>query len=348
MRGRMIFLPTVETKLGLLLTVPGAAVRHASDVTFRAASRSVVPPATESLRTVVVALLANLGVALAKLAAALLTGSTAMLAEAIHAGADTGNEVLLLVAQRRGERPPDEQHPAGHGREAYFWALIASLLLFLTGSLLSLRQGVEELLHQTPASSFPCAYVVLGLGFCLDGISLVRAYRQLRDEAAGLNREFLQHLVLSTDPIGRAVFAEDAAALAGNVIALFGVALHQATGSALPDGIAAIGVGLLLGFVALDLTRRNSAFLIGRQASSAVRRAVEAVIAGQPGVLAVTELLVTVIGPRRLWVVARIEIDDEITGARLKQLLGATERAVHSSPFIARVDLVPDTGSGKS
>src|SRR6185295_9857228 len=109
---------------------------------------------TESLRTVLVALAVNLGIAAAKLAAALFTGSSAMLAESFHAAADSGNQVLLLVAQRQSSSPPDERHPLGHGRVAYFWALIASLAVFVSGAFFSFRQGVEELLLQHPSESF--------------------------------------------------------------------------------------------------------------------------------------------------------------------------------------------------
>jgi cation diffusion facilitator family transporter len=115
----------------------------------------------DSLRTVVVALLANLGTAIAKLLAALFTGSSALWAEAFHAVADTGNEVLLLIAQRRSVRPPDEEHPLGHGRAAYFWALIASMGVFVGGALLSVRQGIEGLLHPEPTVSFRVAYLIL-------------------------------------------------------------------------------------------------------------------------------------------------------------------------------------------
>jgi cation diffusion facilitator family transporter len=134
-------------------------------------------PTGESTTTVVVALAANAGIAVAKLAAAVISGSSAMLAESFHAMADTGNEVLLLVAQRQSERPPDQDHPLGHGRAAYFWALIAALGVFVTGALLSIRQGVLELLHPAEATSFLVAYVVLGISLVLESTSLLRAYR---------------------------------------------------------------------------------------------------------------------------------------------------------------------------
>ncbi len=135
------------------------------------------------MTTVIVALAANMGIALAKLVAAFVSGSSAMLAEGFHALADTGNEVLLLVAQNRSERPPDQDHPLGHGRAAYFWALIAALGVFVSGALLSIHQGVEELLHPGKATAFPLTYAVLGVSLVLESVSLLRAYRQLRKEA---------------------------------------------------------------------------------------------------------------------------------------------------------------------
>jgi hypothetical protein len=169
----------------------------------------------ESLRTVVVALATNLGTAVAKLIAALITGSSAMWAQTFHAFADSGNEVLLLIAQRRSGHPPDEQHPLGYGRAAYFWALVASMGVFAIGALLSVQQGIEGLVHRVPIASFRVAYLILFISFCLDGASLIQAERQLRKEALLLKRTFLEQLDLSSDPVVRAVFAEDAAALVG-------------------------------------------------------------------------------------------------------------------------------------
>jgi cation diffusion facilitator family transporter len=297
---------------------------------------------SESVLTVAVALAANLGVALAKLAAALISRSSAMFAEAFHALADSGNEVLLLVAQRRSERPADEAHPLGHGREAYFWALIASLVVFVTGALLSVREGIEELLHETKATSFGLTYAVLLISLVLESLSMRRAYRQLREEANELSRGFIEHFELSSDPIARAIFTEDGAAVVGNVVAGVGIALHQITGSSVPDGIAAIGIGLILGYVAVQLARRNGDFLVGRRASTNIHERIQKVIASQPGVRAVTELLVTFLGPRRLWVIARIDIDDDLDGPGVKALVRAIEQALtHASRFVGRIDVVP-------
>jgi cation diffusion facilitator family transporter len=299
----------------------------------------------ENVTTVVVALAANLGIALAKLAAAIISGSSAMLAESFHAMADTGNELLLLVAQRKSERPPDENHPLGHGRAAYFWALIAALGVFVTGALLSIRQGVHALLDPGESTSFWVAYMVLAISVVLESVSLWRAYRQLRGEAADLGREFTEHFRLSSDPIARAVLAEDAAAVAGNLIAGAGIGLRQLTGSHVPDGVAALLIGLILGWVALELARTNGDFLIGRRAPANIEADVRRVITSLRGVTRIGELLVTFLGPRQVRVLARVDIDDELGGAAVKSLIGEIEDALlRSSPYVVRVDVVPDGG----
>jgi divalent metal cation (Fe/Co/Zn/Cd) transporter len=190
--------------------------------------------------------------------------------------------------------------------------------------------------------SFRIAYLVLLVSFCLDGVSLIQAHRQLKREARALERTLLEHLDRSSDPVVRAVFAEDAAALVGNLIAFAGIALHQATGSGISDGIAAIMVGSLLGLVAFQLAARNGDILIGGQASAALRGSIGKTIAAQPGIVAVTELVVTFIGPRQAWVVARVAIDEALNGASVEELVRATEDVLRrKTPVIARVDLVP-------
>ena len=162
---------------------------------------------SSSSRTVVVALVANIGVAIAKVTAAVLTASTAMTAEAAHACADVGNQVLLVVAQRRSGRPADTRHPFGYGREAYFWALLASVVVFVAGAVFSFREGIAEFMHPVPLDSFTVVYVVLGVSVVLDTTSLIQSVLQLRREARVQSRDFLDQLMLTSDPTVRAVFA---------------------------------------------------------------------------------------------------------------------------------------------
>ncbi len=255
-----------------------------------------------------VALLANLGVAVAKPAAAVATGSTALSAETAHAFADTGNQVLLWIAQQRSGRPADARHPSGYGRGAYFWALVASVGVFAAGAGFSLRDGLGRLFGGAEASSFALGYVILAVAAALDSVSLRQAVRALRTEARLFRRTIFDHLALTSDPTVRAVFAEDVAAIAGDAIAGLGLLLHQLTGSPLPDAIAAVVIGLLVAGVGIQLTRRNRDFLLGEQANAPIRARMEASIAAHAGICAVGELLVTIIGPRRLWVVARVDV----------------------------------------
>src|SRR4051794_18740071 len=185
----------------------------------------------ESALTVVVAFGANLLIAVAKTVAAMITSSASMLAEAAHSWADTGNEVFLVIAQRRAAKPADRTHPLGYGREVYVWSLFAAIGLFAVGAGVSISHGLTELAHPEPASDFGVAYVVLAVSFALEGTSFVQASRQAKRGAARRDVDLMEHILDTSDPTVRAVFFEDAAALVGILIATAGIALHQVTGS---------------------------------------------------------------------------------------------------------------------
>src|SRR6516164_9347138 len=215
------------------------------------------PGGSESLTTVLVALAANVLIAVAKSAAAAVTGSASLVAEAAHSWADTGNEIFLLIANRRAGRPPDPTHPFGHGREAYVWSLFAALGLFVSGAAVSVTYGILELARPEPASNFAIGYAVLAVSFVFEAISFRQSVRQARAEAQVMQRDLIEHVVATSDPTLRAVFAEDSAALAGLVIAAIGLAAHELTGSATPDAIGSILVGVLLAVVAVVLINLN-------------------------------------------------------------------------------------------
>lgn len=227
-----------------------------------------------SVVTVLVALAANLLAAVAKSAAAAITRSASLTAEAAHSWADTGNEVFLLVADRRAARPPDQAHPLGHGREAYVWSLFAALGLFVAGGAVSITHGVNELRAPSPADHFTVGYVVLGISAVLEGTSFARSVRQATPEAKSLQRDLIEHVMATSDPTLRAVFVEDASALLGLLLAAVGLAAHQVTGSVTPDAIGSILIGVLLVVVAIVLINCNRQFLVGEEADPQVRHAV--------------------------------------------------------------------------
>jgi cation diffusion facilitator family transporter len=296
---------------------------------------------SESMRTVIVALLANGGIALAKGVAAVITRSSAMFAETVHSVADTGNEVLLLVAHHRGRRRAVPGR-LSRGREAYFWALLAAVGVFVVGAVIAIFQGIHELLHPVEATSFVVAYVVLVVAFVLEAISFSQASRQLQGEAARLDRGLLEHVRLTSDPTTRAVFAEDAAAMVGNVLALVGIALHQITGSVVPDALASIAIGLVLAAVAAFLVERNRDFLVGEEVAPAGKQRIADVVLAWPGVVGVRDLVVTFTGPGEVWVVARVDVDDSLTGAEVEELVAGIERElIARDDAITRVDVVP-------
>jgi cation diffusion facilitator family transporter len=297
---------------------------------------------SESRTTIWFAVAANLAIALLKSAAALLTGSSAMFAEAAHAFADTGNGSILLVAERRGDRPPDDEHPLGHGAEAYFWAFLASVGVFVTGGVLSIVEGVRGLTGHSDIRSFPIAYAVLGLSLIFESVSLWRVHRQLSEEAARLQRDLLDHVSATSDPVTRAIFAEDGVAVAGTVVALVGVSLHQVTGSPIPDGCAAIVIGVGLTVVAFALSARNRRFLLGEPAPSELRDRLDGELRRLDGIERVEEMVVTFVGPRRVRVLASVDIDDRLTGGEVEELVREAERVLHgASDTVTRVDVVP-------
>jgi cation diffusion facilitator family transporter len=302
-------------------------------------SAQIGPGKTSSAGTVLVALGANLLVATAKSLAAALTGSASVLAEAAHSWADTGNEGFLMIANRRSLRPPDRAHPFGHGREAYVWSLFAALGLFVSGAVVSLLRGIHELVTPGPASHFTVGYVVLAVSFVLEATSLWTAVRQAGREARSLHRDLIEHVLATSDPVLRAVFAEDAAALIGLVVAAAGLAAHQLTGSVLPDAAGSILVGLLLAIVAVVLIDRNRRFLIGQEADPRVRAAVIRALLDDPEVSRVTYLRVEVVGPRMISIVGDVDLVGDDTESHLALRLRAIETRIKASPAVAGVVL---------
>jgi cation diffusion facilitator family transporter len=264
-----------------------------------------------TLVTVIIAFVANALVAAAKSVAAVITGSASMTAEAAHSWADTGNQVFLFLAERRSARPRDKSHPMGYGREAYVWSMFAAFGLFTAGAVVSIMHGVQQIIEPEPAADFAVAYVVLAVAFILEGISFMQAFRQTRKAAHALERHTLEQVLISSDPTLRAVFAEDAAALIGLVVAFAGVFLPHVTGSALPDAVGSIVVGVLLAVVAVVLIDRNRRFLVGQGVTPDIERSVARRVMEHRDVARLTYLHLEFVGPRKLYLVAAVDLQGD-------------------------------------
>lgn len=303
-----------------------------------ASSRTGSPAAdasTESLTTVLVALAANVLIAIAKTVAAVLTGAASMVAEAAHSWADSGNEVFLYIATRRSGHPVDARHPGGYGRAAYVWSLFAAFGLFVVGAGVSIWHGVQELFRPEPAGLFGVSYAVLAIAFVLEGASFLQATRQSRREAHAVQRDLLDHVMSTSDPTLRAVFFEDAAALIGLVIAFTGILLHQLTGSSVPDAVGSILVGVLLAVVAVVLIRQNVRFLVGVTVDPDVRRATVERLLSYPAVAQVTYLHVEYVGPRRVFLVAAVDLAGDMAEHEVASELNRIEDDLHAGPRVA-------------
>jgi cation diffusion facilitator family transporter len=295
---------------------------------------------------VLVAGSANLAIAVAKIVAGALTGSSAMLAEGAHSVADTVNQAFLLTALKRSTKPADAQHPFGYGMERYFWSLLAAVGIFVLGAGFSVFEGISSLLHPEPVEALVVAYAVLALSFVFEGTSWLKALLQLRSEAGERRVGLLRHLVTTPDPTVKTVAFEDTAALIGIVVAAVGITLHAVTGSGLWDGLASILIGLLLVGVAASLGAQSKRNLIGEAMPETARQGLTEVINETPGVDVLVELLTMRLGPDDVLVAARVDVDDEVSGGDLEKVADEAERRIRERyPEVRHVFLDPTTAA---
>jgi cation diffusion facilitator family transporter len=296
----------------------------------------------DSVGTVIIAGLANLAITVAKLVAGMLSGSAAMLSESAHSLADTVTEVLLFVALRRGGKGADESHPFGHGKESFVWALLAAVFTFVGGAGFSIYHGVATIIDGEHSGHFVVSYIVLAVSFVAEGVSFLRARRQVAEEADRWDTTPRRFLRLTPDTTVKAVFLEDSAALVGLILAALGVLLAQLTGSELYDGLASIAIGLLLLMVAGILARSNVSLLVGRAVPRRMHTLIADDLASIPVVTAVPTLLTMQLGPGVILVAAKVDFDDNATGAQIEEASDQAERRLRARyPDIRYVFLDP-------
>ncbi|AJF65311.1 cation diffusion facilitator family transporter [Streptomyces vietnamensis] len=299
----------------------------------------------ESTFTVIVAAAANLGIAVAKAVAGLVSGSSAMLSEAAHSVADTVTEVLLLTALKRSDRPADEDHPVGYAGERYVWALLAAVATFVGGAVFSIYDGIHTLTHGEELGDPLVSYIVLGIAFLLEGFSLRTGIKQVRAEAERMKAPFAQYLRRTPDTTVKAVVMEDSAALAGLMLAAGGLLGVQITGSGVWDGVASILIGILLVYVAWVLGRSNAELLIGRPAPRRMRDGIREELLSVPHVIDVLDLITLIQGPGEVMVAAKIDFRDVSSAAQVEWACEDAESQLRERfPAIRRVYLDPTPG----
>lgn len=285
--------------------------------------------ASQSRKVIYAALAGNLGIALAKFAAAGWTGSSAMLSEGVHSLVDTGNQGLLLYGLKRSEHPPDRAHPLGYGRELYFWAFIVALLLFSLGAGVSIYEGVIHIISPQRIENPLISYAVLGVSMLFEGTSWWIALKEFRkDKEPG---SYLKAVLRSKDPTTFTVLFEDSAALVGLLIAFIGISAAQFFDMPELDGVASIGIGLVLAFVAVILARESKGLLIGEAAAPALQRAILSIADRDPAVDHANGVLTVHLAPRQIVANLSLEFVDALPASEIELAVERIEAEIKAS-----------------
>ena len=290
------------------------------------------------------ALFANGVIAVLKFVGAVITGSSGMMAEALHSVADTTNQIFLLLGLRFYKRPASSKHPFGYGKERFFWSFIAAIFIFGVGATYAIYEGIEKLRHPHPPTNLGWAYLILALSFALESCSIGLALYQEVKEAHHEGMSFGEYLRESKDPTAKTVIFEDSAALIGIVIAATGLLLteHQVGGAAGAywDGVASIAIGLVLAVVAFVLARSARGLLLGEAASNKVVEAIKRAIESHPNVERVVELLTMHLAPKQILINAHVQMrPDLLTGDIEKSINEIEERIKSAEPKVEMIFL---------
>lgn len=293
------------------------------------------------IRAVVAALLANLGIAISKFVAFAFTGSSSMLSEAIHSLADSGNQVLLLIGNKRAKKVADSRHNFGYGRRRFVYGFIVAIVLFLVGGLFSLYEGWHKWQHPEPLTDWWIAVVVLLVAIALESFSFRTAVREANRSRG--KRSMVKFVRDARQPELPVILLEDAGALVGLIFALLGVGLAVVTGNGKFDAMGAMAVGTLLVVIAIFLAMEMTAMLVGESALPEEVEAIRSALESSEGVNRVIHLRTLHVGPDELLVAAKIAVAHGDTGAEIAGDIDAAEAAVRAAVPTARyVFLEPD------
>jgi cation diffusion facilitator family transporter len=291
-------------------------------------------------RAIIAALVANAGIAIAKFIGFMITGASSMLAEAVHSVADTANQGLLLIGGKRAKRAATAEHPFGYGRDRFFYAFVVALLLFTLGSVFALYEGIEKLTHHEDLTSPIVAIIILVVAVGLEGFSFRTAIHESRGLKGRLS--WWQFIRQSTTPELPVVLLEDFGALIGLVLALLGVGLTALTGNPVFDALGTIGIGILLGIIAIVLIVEMKSLLIGEGARPPM---VAAIVDGITGgeVQRVIHLRTQYLGPEELLVAAKIALTPGLPMEDVARAIDEAEARVRSAvPAVRMMYLEPD------
>jgi cation diffusion facilitator family transporter len=289
---------------------------------------------SSSKRVVYAALLGNLLVALVKFGAAWWTGSSAMLSEAIHSLVDTSNQGMLLYGIHRAALPPDDRHPLGYGRELYFWSFIVALQMFMLGAGVTFYEGLDHVRDPHPIVDPFVSYIVLGCAALFEGTTFVIALRNFRKAKGDLG--YFEAAQRSKDPPAFIVLFEDSAALIGIAIALLGTLAADRLALPALDGVASIGISLVLAATAIVLARESKELLIGEPASPRVAASILDIVRQQPGVERANLVFTIHLAPDQIVVALSVEFSDSLTTSEIEERIVTIERAIreaHSDVF---------------
>lgn len=300
--------------------------------------------ASASKFVIYAALAGNLLVAITKFAAAMWTGSSAMLSEGIHSLVDTLNQGLMLYGIHRASVPPDEQHPLGHGRELYFWCFVVALLIFSLGAGISVYEGVTHVLHPAPIEDPHINYIILGISFVFEATSSWIALREFEKQRGSLS--YIEAATRSRDPASYLVLFEDSAALIGILIAFAGTFAAEISGIREFDGLASIGIGAVLAVTALFLARESKSLLIGEPAREPKRHSIRNIALGTSGVRSIGRLITVHLAPQQIVAAFDIDFADDLRASEIELAAASIEESLKAQhPDIVAVFITPKSAT---